>query len=641
MCGIVGLVQDRSGPFPRDTLARMNSLLVHRGPDDEGVWVQGGVGLAQRRLSIIDLETGHQPLSNEDGSLWIVYNGEVYNYLELRETLVQQGHRFRTRSDTEVIVHLYEEKGPGCLQDLRGMFAFAIWDQRDRSLFLARDRIGKKPLFFVHLPQAFLFASEIKSLLAHPEVRREVDHASLMEYLSFRYVPAPRTLFRGVQKLEPGHYLIHRDGQIRQSRYWDVFQEDSGQAMGPRQHAECVEELDRLLRESIRLRLRSDVPLGAFLSGGVDSSAVVGLMSGMVERPVQTFSVGFQDPAYNERPFARAVAKLFGTEHREILLEPGDIPETLPDLIWYRDAPVSESSDVALFSVSRLARQSVKVVLSGEGGDELFGGYAKYRVDLLASIYQRLPRFLEEALVGWPLKHLPIFPRKLRIALRSLRIRDETERFVSYFASLDLSERRQILSREFLEAAEAETTVDIYAAHLAGLAQRTPMDRMFYGDLRFWLPDNLLERADRITMATSLEGRMPLLDHKLVEFASRIPARWKRSLFDTKLILKHTLHKLLPRKILYRPKVGFTVPVRDWFRGELKGWLQEILHSPEFRKRGIFHVPHVEVLLRQHLEGRQDCSKHLWMLVNLELWFRQIDNPPRMEPALRSGLPAG
>ena len=627
MCGIVGLIQTRSGPFPRDILDRMNSLLVHRGPDEEGAWVEGNVGLAQRRLSVIDLETGRQPLCNEDGSLWIVYNGEVYNYIELRAALEQRGHRFRTRSDTEVIVHLYEEKGPACLQDLRGMFAFAIWNRNDRSLFLARDRLGIKPLFYASTPGAFLFASEIKSLLVHPDMDRAVDRAALLDYLTYRYVSAPGTLFTNVRKLRPGHYLTLQDGgEVRETCYWDVFglgeSPDPDPALEDRN--ECTHRLRELLQESVRLRLRSDVPLGAFLSGGVDSTVLVGIMSGLMERPVETFSVGFDDPEFNELPYAREVSRRFGTIHREVLLKPQDIPAHLPSLIWYRDAPVSEPTDVALYLVSRLARESVKVVLSGEGADELFAGYAKYVLEPFSGLYQRIPQWLETTFIHRPVQGLPFIPRQLKSAVRSLRIRDETERFASYFASLDLSERARVLSADFLETVRPGHRLEAFPeGNPARLDRLSPVERMFYVDMKHWLPDNLLERGDRMTMAASIEGRVPLLDHKLVEFASRIPMRWKRRGLRTKLNLKESMADLLPDSVLHRRKVGFTVPVRTWFRNELREWVTDILCDETTRNRGIFRHDEVRAILDRHMSGKGDYYKQIWMLINLELWFRQ------------------
>ncbi len=624
MCGIVGIYNVDGAPVSFEVLERMTRLLTHRGPDEQDYWLEGNVALGHCRLSIIDVETGHQPLSNEDGSIWIVYNGEVYNYIELRPSLIDRGHRLRTRSDTEVIVHLYEDNGPGCPQHLRGMFAMAIWNKKDKSLFLARDRIGIKPLFYAVLPHTIMFASEIKSLLSHPDLRTELDYPSLLDYLSFRYVPAPRTLFKHVYKLKPGHFLLVHKGTIKESCYWDVFHHPSGPAERAPNLETSREHLRTLVEESVQLRLRSDVPFGAFLSGGIDSSAVVGIMSRLVDRPVETFSVGFEDPRFNELPYARTAAAYFRTTHREVVAVPEDIPRYLPKLIWHRDAPVSESSDIALYLVSQLARQSVKVVLSGEGGDELFAGYAKYLIEPLASPFQRLPGWITDGLVGPLIDRLPATFRVLKSVVRSLRIRDETERFVSYFASMDVGERTQILSDEFLELLGKECAEDMFAAYIEQLRERTPLERMLYGDLKVWLPDNLLERADRITMAASLEGRVPLLDHKLVEFAVHLPFVWKKGLLQGKRIFKDTFRDLLPESILHRKKVGFTVPVRIWFRNELKDWLYDVLCSTEARTRGIFKNDRVEALLQSHVTGKQDVSKHLWMLLNLELWFRQL-----------------
>jgi len=624
MCGIAGIYNTSGEPVSPQVLARMTRLLEHRGPDDEGYWIDGAVGLGHRRLSIIDLETGHQPLSNEDGSLWIVYNGEVYNYLELRPSLAARGHRFRTASDTEVIVHLYEEKGPGCLEELRGMFAFALWNAKDRTLFLARDRIGIKPLFYALLPHTILFASEIKSLLAHPDLAAEIDYPSLLDYLSFRYVPAPRTLFKNIYKLKPGHSLSVRNGTVVESRYWDVFDDHGRPDERLCGFDAAKERLRTLVEEAVRLRLRSDVPLGAFLSGGIDSSTLVGIMSTLVDAPIQTFSVGFEDPRFDELPFARAVAKHFHTIHREVVVRPEDIPRHLPTLIRHRDAPVSESSDVALYLVSQLARESVKVVLSGEGGDELFAGYAKYLIEPIVPYFQRIPEWLARGLVSRPVDRLPASYRALKSAVRSMGLRDETQRFVSYFASVDLAERSQILSDEFLEALGRERHPDVFAHYMAQVRGRSPLERMFYGDMKLWLPDNLLERGDRITMAASLEGRVPLLDHKLVEFAARLPFSWKKGVLEGKRILKEAFRDMLPRAILHRKKVGFTVPVRTWFREELWEWLRGTLLSEDARGRGIFRSAQVEDVLARHASGKGDFSKQLWMLLNLELWFGQL-----------------
>src|SRR5271157_489174 len=616
MCGICGVYNFGTGePVARDLLKRSTDAMAHRGPDDEGFHVDDDCGLGNRRLSIIDLPGGHQPISNEDGTIWITFNGEIYNYRELRPGLESRGHRFRTSTDTEAIVHLYEDYDLHCVDHLRGMFAFALWDSRRRRLLVARDRLGIKPVFYRLEPGRLVFASELRALGELAAASFEIDPQSVYDFFGFRYVPAPRTFYRGVEKLPPGHVLQANANGVRTSAYWDVPREEHTS----RSASEWAETVAETLRESVRLRLIADVPLGVFLSGGVDSSAVVALMAELGHRPLRSFSVGFDEPGYSELPYARQVARRFSTEHHELVVRPQDLAADLPHLIAFRNEPIAEATDIALYRISRLAAQSVKVVLAGEGGDELFAGYSKYAFDPLARLVSRLPGDFARTLS----RCLPYGQRRVQIALEKLSMRDEAERFATWFASFSRSERSLLFAPEFLEQVDTEHPARVFAQVLEKAGDRSPLKRMLYADLKIWLPDNLLLRGDQMTMAASIEERVPFLDHKLVELASRIPDSLLVRGLRTKVLLKQALRSRLPAELLHRRKVGFAVPIGPWFRGPLKSFVSDLLLSSGARTHDYFDRVQMERFVREHIDGVRDYQKQLWALVNFELWRRR------------------
>jgi asparagine synthase (glutamine-hydrolysing) len=625
MCGFAAWFDPEGGRPERAWLEAAADALAHRGPDDSGFHIEDGVGLAFRRLSIVDVAAGAQPLANEDGSVRIVYNGEIYNHAELRPELEGHGHRYRTHSDTETLVHAYEQWGDECVTRMRGMFAFALFDRNRRRLLLGRDRVGIKPLYFARAGRALVAASEIKALFAFPGVERRVHLPGVVEHLTLRYAAAPATLFQGIEKLRPGHTMTVDARGSAPKKFWSVNYEPKldigdGDALG---------ELETRLTESVRLRLMSEVPLGALLSGGVDSSVVVALMSRLMDRPVQTFSVGFDEPGpYNELPFARTVATHLGTEHREILVTSNDLLREIPNLAWHQDEPVSEPAAIPTFLVSQLARETVTVVLTGEGGDELFAGYPKYAVDPLARRLAALPAGLREPLLRHGVDRLPFRFRKLQVVARSARFRDEAERLAAWFAGFAGEERKRLLSPEMrphdgLGAAS-------FRAALAESSARRPLDRMLDADLRLWLPDDLLMKVDKMSMAAAIEARVPLLDHPLVEWAARLPDRFKIQGLEGKVLLKRLARRLIPREVVDRPKIGFTVPLAPWFRSGLRELLADTLLSPTCLGRGYYDPAVLRRTVEDHLEGRRDGSRELWTLLTLELWHRAyIDQAPR------------
>lgn len=626
MCGIYGIAGlDWNPSLDREVLAGMGRVIVHRGPDDEGHYYNGGVGLGMRRLSIIDLEGGHQPIANEDETIWVVCNGEIYNFKELRDDLEKKGHHFRTHSDTEVIVHLYEDLGVDLFKRLRGMFAIAVWDAQRKRLVLARDRLGKKPLYVVRLPSRLLFASEIKSILADHTVSRELNYSALNEYLALGYVPAPMTLFKGIEKLLPGHYLICERDQISQHCYWDLDPE----TVDHLPEEEWVERVREKLLESTRIRLISDVPLGAFLSGGIDSSAIVAAMARMTDQPVKTYSIGFEgeDSFYNELPYASIVARAFDTDHHEIVVRP-DAAELLPKLIWHMDEPIADSAFITTYLVSRLAAQSVKVILSGVGGDELFGGYRRYLGDAFGRYYRLLPRRLRQ---NWLPSILAKLPKDRHSSWKNLF------RYAEAFAkSANLSSSERYLSYVTLFTADAAAelwnhgsngvrpTSSAMQSYFTRCTGAENLNQCIYVDLKTSLADDLLALTDKMTMAMSLECRAPFMDHELVELAARMPADLKVRGFTMKYVLKKAVQPWLPAEILNRKKRGFGAPMGAWLRRDLKLLVQETLSERQVKKRGLFQWPVVKQLIQKHDSKQGDYTDHLLALINLELWFRQF-----------------
>lgn len=624
MCGITGFIDlwDASGRAAderAEILDRMCRVIRHRGPDDQGVMLKPGVALGMRRLSIIDVAGGHQPISGEDGSITIVFNGEIYNFLELKPSLEARGHKFSTNSDTEAIVHAFEEFGPECLKDLRGMFAFAIWDDKSRKLFLARDRAGKKPLYYTTSPKGTLvFGSELKTLLEHPDVERELEVEALDAYLTLGYVPDPLSIFRHVHKLPPGHYLTFSQGSVSLKQYWDFdFRHET-----PRSEEDYIAEVRALLEESVRLRLISDVPLGAFLSGGIDSSSVVALMARHMGQPVKTFSIGFHEDSYNELKYARLTAEKFGTDHHEFFVTP-DICSIVDELAWHFDEPFADSSALPTYMVSKLARDYVTVVLSGDGGDELFAGYTRYVVDRKREGFALLPKPFRERVMRPLSQRLP-HATWGRNYLHNVSL-DPIARYldsVSIFSSLN---RNSLYTSEFSRQLESGSYAGrLFHQLLDNLQTDEPLDSLLYLDSKTYLPGDILVKVDRMSMAVSLEARAPLLDHKLIDLVTGIPASLKLAGLETKHLLKKAVSDLVPAEILHRPKQGFGVPIQEWINKQLRARLRETLTEPRTRQRGYINPHYVDVLLDEHERGRRDHSMSLWALFMLELWNRQF-----------------
>jgi len=603
-----------------------------------------------RRLSIIDLGGGRQPIFNEDGSKVIVFNGEIYNYQELRRGLVARGHDVRTHGDTETVLHLYEEAGAGCVLPLRGMFAFAIWDEPKQRLLLVRDRLGVKPLYWCRAGKTLLFGSEIKSLLASDLVRAEPNYAVLPEVLSTRYTSGSDTLFKGIHKLLPGHLLVFERGEAAIRQYWDL-PEREGSPEGLRDpsretrdvaadggtagHKACPEPVRRfreLLEESVRLRLMSDVPLGMFLSGGIDSSAIAALMAGMIDRPLQTFSVAFKDRAFNELEYAREVARAIRADAHEIVIDDRDFFGALPKLVWHEDEPIAHTSSVPLYFVSKLAREHVTVVLTGEGSDELLAGYGKYpRVAFnwrAGTVYERvLPPALRRSIAQGV---VPRLPRRLaRYATRSFLAMDRSPEsmFFDNFASIRLADQRRLLAPGLRDLATRDNAYGPSVGYFnAPNGASTLLDRLLYADIKTYLVE-LLMKQDQMSMATSIESRVPFLDHKLVEYSATLPDEWKLQGWTTKRVLRESMKGLLPESILNRPKMGFPVPFAGWTRGAWNGVVREVLLDRRSRERGLIDPIAVDRLLRDHRTGRTEGGDRLWTLLNLELWHRTfIDN---------------
>jgi asparagine synthase (glutamine-hydrolysing) len=634
MCGICGKLNfDREISVTSGLVKSMADAIHHRGPDDEGYYVSGPIGLGFRRLSIIDLNMGHQPICNEDGTVWIVFNGEIYNYQELREGLRGRGHVFKSQTDTEVIVHLYEEFGPACVEKLRGMFAFAIWDENRRQLMLARDRVGIKPLYYWLTEKTLVFGSEIKAILADTALKPEVAPEIIDRFLTFLYLPGEETLLRNVHKLAPGHYLLAREGKVEIKKYWDL-------KFLPRQRtdAQAEAELIELFEESVRLHMIADVPVGFLLSGGVDSTAMLGYAVGKTDRPLSSYTLGFSSPGLiDERPYARFAAQRFGTEHHETTITSREFADFLPQFAWHMEEPVCEPQAVALYYVSRLAKNYVKVLISGEGGDEAFGGYQTYRGVLWL---ERL-----KSLLG------PLAPLAARMAMQMNRAAD-TQKLRKYAPLFGLpfgdyyygrtyapeayfnAQSDSLYSRDF--SAHVNKTFSVEPAHafLHNGQASSVLNRMLYVDTKTTLPDDLLLKADKMTMANSIELRVPLLDHKVLEFAASLPENFKVRGLTTKHIAKAALRNHVPQEILNRKKAGFPVPYEMWLRTELSGWLKDVLLDRETQSRGYFQRQSIERLIAENNSSGK-YSKELLSLAVLELWHRSFLTPRTATPSTK------
>ncbi len=644
VCGLCGRVVVDGPPLKEEAIRAMCRELSHRGPDGEGVWVRkaaGGertpqVGLGHRRLSVIDLSpAGAQPMANEDETLWLVFNGEIYNFQELREGLKARGHRFRSRTDSEVILHLYEDKGEGLLQELRGMFAFGLWDDKKGKLLLARDRLGEKPLAYARMGNDLVFASEIKALFRDTGLVPRVDPKAIFHYLTFQYVPSPMSAFAGVEKIPPAHYLTWQDGVVRLHRYWSL---PHPEGRNPERIQRPEEVLERL-EEAVRIRMVSDVAVGAFLSGGLDSSAVVALMSRHAQGSVRTLTVGFPDPGYNESRYARLVSRYLGTDHAEIVVDM-DIREELPKIAWHYDEPFADASAVPTYYLAKAMRSLATVALDGDGGDETLAGYDRYRAARWLGLYGRLPRTVRDGFIHRVLEALPMrgwersnWLHRARIFARPGEERLE-RRYGQWMSHFTADERASLCTKEFLEEVSDTDPLALMEKHFSGgSAGGDTLQRLLRVDMASYLPDDLLVKTDIASMAHGLEVRAPFLDHHFVEFASRIPSRYKVRRGKGKFILRKALRGVLPPEILARRKMGFSPPLARWIQRDLREMAEELLTSSRARERGYFRGHRVEEILREHLGGVRNRHHQIWNLMMLELWHRvHVDGWNRSVP---------
>jgi len=620
MCGIAGLTYfDRDRIVSEQQVRDMCAVITHRGPDDEGILARQNVGIGMRRLSIIDLNSGRQPICNEDGSIWIVFNGEIYNHIELRKELESRGHRFKTRCDTEVILHAFEEYGESCPEKLNGMFGFAIMDFNSHSLFLARDRVGIKPLYYYFDSKKLVFGSELKSILEIEDVPREIDLEALDNFLTFEYIPAPRSIFKKIAKLPAGHSLLLREGRVQIKQYWDIRFDER-----PTPEADLCEELHELLRDSIKIRLMSDVPLGAFLSGGIDSSSIVALMSQEMNRAARTFSIGFQESSYNESSYARTIANHFKTEHQEFFIEPNAVDLT-EKLLAHLDEPFGDFSIFPTYLVSKMAREYVTVALSGDGGDELFAGYDTYIANRIGMAYGKLPRALRNGVVGPILDRLPPTEKKKGLINRAKRFHEgsllpDDLRHTRWMIFMQAAEKGLLYSPDVQQKLAGYDPYGMIRKHFRQANTRDDLNRQLYVDLKTYLVDDILVKVDRMSMASSLEARVPFLDHRVVEFSARVKSNMKLQGSTTKYLLKKTMGSLLPKEILNRGKEGFSIPIKNWLKFELHPLMQDVLAPDKIKREGFFDADYVERLKKEHLNGRENHSHRLWALMVFGVW---------------------
>lgn len=625
MCGIVGFVNNNGAEVSRPLIEDMCEAIRHRGPDEDGFYVERNVALGMRRLSIIDLASGQQPIHNRDKTKWIVFNGEIYNYQQLRRDMEERGHKFYTNSDTEAIVCLYDEVGPDCVKHLRGMFAFAIWDEVEKTLFVARDRVGKKPVLYCHQPNGDLvFGSEFRALLEHPAVSREVDRDAIDSYLSYLCIPAPQTAFKHIRKLEPGHWMLWKDGRLKTERYWLP---DFSKKLNISEE-EAIEETTRILRESTRLRMISEVPLGAFLSGGVDSSTVVALMAQESAKPVKTFSIGFEEQDFSELKYAKRVAEHVGAEYHEFIVRP-DAMEVLPTLVEHYGEPYADSSAIPTYYVSRETRKHVTVALNGDGGDESFAGYERYAAMKAAEAYNRFPAMLRKALIEMPIGMLPtseIKKSRVRDVKRFLQAVSlpKTERYFRWSSTFDRASKKDLYTADFANSIDGHDASRFQQDWFARANGSGVLDATLLTDQMTYLPNDLLVKVDIASMAVSLEARSPFLDHHLIEFAASLPEDLKMRRFQTKSLLKKVASRLVPKEVIYRRKMGFGVPVGKWMRNEMKDFTREVLLSERSLQRGVIKPEMLNKYVTEHLDGELDHAFRIWTLLMLELWFQRF-----------------
>ena len=623
MCGVCGIINcDRENTVNQNLIKKMCDTIIHRGPDDDGFYVNENVGLGMRRLSIIDLSTGKQPISNENGKIWIVFNGEIYNFKELKAELEKAGHKFKTQTDTEAIVHAYEEYGESCVKKLNGMFAFAIWDGEKNTAFLARDRVGIKPLYYFFDKQRLIFGSELKSILQAEDIPRRIDLQALDNFLTFEYIHAPLSIFQDIKKLPPGHTLTLRNNDIWVRSYWDLEVKASGTDF-----IEMQQQLRELLQDSIRIRLMSDVPLGAFLSGGIDSSTIVALMSQVMTQPVKTFSIGFEDSTYNELDYARQIAKKYNTEHHEFIIKP-DAVELSDKLLKYLDEPFGDFSIFPTYLVSKMAREHVTVILSGDGGDELFAGYDTYVADRVAKYYNRLPQYLRNNCISPFLDKIPPSPKKKGLINRAKRFVEgmklpEDLHHTRWMIFLQQMEKEHLYTEGMKSGILEKDPYKFIRRYFSNVAYNhsDEINQQMYVDFKSYLVDNILVKVDRMSMATSLEARVPFLDHRFVEFAATVPGRFKLDGKKSKYILKQAMQELLPYDIVNRGKEGFSIPIKNWLKNELKPLMMDTLAPDKVKREGFFNSDYIEKLKREHLSGAENHSHRLWALMIFGRWY--------------------
>ena len=623
MCGICGIAyNDVERTVDGNLIKKMCDVIYHRGPDDEGVYVNRNCGIAMRRLSIIDLVTGKQPISNETGDVWIVFNGEIYNHKEIRAELEAKGHKFATNTDTESIVHAYEEFGEACVEKLNGMFAFAIWDKRKNELFLARDRLGIKPLYYLFDKKRLVFGSEIKSILQAGDIPKRIDLQALDNFLTFEYIPAPLSIFQDIKKLAPGHTLTMKNNEIFIRKYWDLEVKKTEADFFQRKEA-----LRNMLQDAVKIRLMSDVPLGAFLSGGIDSSTIVALMSKVMDRPVKTFSIGFEDQTYNELEYARLIAKKYNTEHQEFIIQPNAV-ELADHLLQYLDEPFGDFSIFPTYLVSKMAREYVTVILSGDGGDELFAGYDTYIADQMADRFVKLPGFFRNKMLAPFLNAIPPSPKKKGLINRAkrfvegMRLPDDLQH-TRWMIFLQQLEREMLFTDDMKSGMVEKDAYKFVRDYFKNVTPQTSdkINQQMYVDVKTYLVDNILVKVDRMSMATSLEARVPFLDHRMVELAATIPGAEKLKGKNSKMILKQSMEELLPHEILYRGKEGFSIPIKNWIKEELKPMMMDTLSPEKIKREGFFNVDFVEKLKNEHLKGRENHSHRLWALMIFGKWY--------------------
>lgn len=622
MCGIAGIVSDNPDFF--GALPRMVSLLIHRGPDDEGIEYLNGAALGHRRLSIIDLDSGHQPMFNASRTVAVVFNGEIYNFPVLKKQLEAEGRHFKTRCDTEVILHLYEKYGKDCVKHLDGMFAFAIWDTAKKKLVLARDHMGQKPLFFCETPYGIAFASEVKSLLASNLVKPEIELEALYHYISLRFIPDQFTLFKGIKKLPAAHRLVYENGKLRIDRYWEFSCLDKINGT----EEEITDQLDQTLFQTVKAHMLSDVPVGSFLSGGIDSSLITSMMAIQSEKPVSTFSIGVKEEDFNELPFAKLVAEQYKTQHHEQVVQ-ADLVHLVPEMIWHLDEP-SDPFGVGVYLVSQLASKYVKVVLSGDGGDELFAGYDRFSGNRLADLYCVIPKFLRKSLFKEVIDKVPesfaykSFSQKLRWLNEMSLLEDDGDRYAQSMSFLRYTEEAK--SRLFADQVKGElgyiNSKEKILAHFNSNNVNELVDKMLYTDLMTRMPDHLLTIVDRMAMAHGLEVRPPLMEHRLVEFASRIPTHLKLNGANLKYILRKVASRYIHPSLITRKKQGFGFPLAYWMRDELRGFLRQIVRESCFIENGIFNHDYVHNMIEEHIRGKRDNNFRIWIFMNLEIWYR-------------------